>query len=89
MIVCYDYKDYNICIVLIINKYSIDIQWHKWTLDNLYALILTISKYGSEYVHSLTRAFYLFDPVSMSFCTTSDHFKVTLTHIQEDVLTQQ
>jgi hypothetical protein len=41
-----------------------DIQWHKWTLDNLLALILTISKHGGEYVYSLTRAFYLFDPVS-------------------------
>ncbi|XP_028406945.1 spatacsin-like [Dendronephthya gigantea] len=42
-----------------------DIQWHKWTLDNLLALILTISKYGLEYVHSLTRVFYLFDPDNM------------------------
>ena len=43
----------------------VDVQWHRWTLEDLLSLILTISKLGANFSHILAKAFYLFDPVSV------------------------
>ncbi|PFX34693.1 Spatacsin [Stylophora pistillata] len=40
------------------------LQWHKWTLTDLTALILTIVETREKLAHTLAKAFYIFDPAS-------------------------
>ena len=46
-----------------------ELQWHHWTQEDLTDLILAVVDKREKLAHTLTKAFYIFDPVSKKHLT--------------------
>lgn len=44
---------------------STELQWHHWNQQDLTALIMAAVDHREKLAHTLAKAFYIFDPVSM------------------------
>ena len=51
--------------------FLVGLQWHRWRVNDLLTLVKVIVQAKAKFAHTLTKAFYIFDPVRTCYCCTS------------------